>query len=301
MKWLEDFSTKIKKNKGLWFTLLSLFSIIGIFVSLYFVSYLVDDVATKTYDRQKMHYIAQLKTDISKNKDYVLALATVASKDKYLVDTFSKDDANISSKLDAIALNLESSVNKTLGQKDIKFKIFQTPANDEASITNGIVVQNSGTYFQSIVPFAQKNDSLLNIEVLESIDILHNTYKDSNKELVFLLNNSSHSKIDSLVLKKIYSKISNEYMIKNNLYTDSIKASIEKLDLKQLKEDGQIKDGNYFFVSQKVFDSNGGEVGLIVVGEKIDDNSLVKLVKSLVNNVTMVALGLIVSMILFLF
>jgi len=68
-----------------------------------------------------------------------------------------------------------------------------------------------------------------------------------------------------------------------------------------LKKKGYLKSHDYYYTAVNLFDVEGNEIGLILISEKIDDNSLVKLVKNLVNNVTMVALGLIVSMILFLF
>lgn len=301
MRWLEEFFAKTKRNKGLWFTILSTLSVIGIFLSLFFVSYLVEDVAQKTYERQHKHYSQNIKNNILLEKNFVLSLSSIAQKNKFVLDRFTQNDENTTSDIKIVSDTLTTAINKSLDRDDVKINFITSPNSDKAEITNGIIVDSTGTYFKASMPFAENNTTYLNINIQESINILNSTYKNENKDLIYLINNSSINKINQKVIKKFYVKVNNDYMIYNNLYKKNITEVIQTLNYEQILKDGYIKDKDYFFIGEKVFDVDGKEVGLMLLAEKIDDDSLVKIVKSLVNNVTMVALGLIVSLILFLF
>lgn len=301
MRWLEEFILKIKRNKGLWFTILSTLSVLGIFISLFFVSYLVEDVAKKTYERQYNHYTINIKNNISQEKKFVLSLSTIAQKNRLVIDRFAANDENSTSDISNISNNLTRSINSSLERDDIVINFFTSKNSDKAQIINGIIVDSTGTYFQANMPFAENNTTFLNISVKESINVLNRIYNNENKDLVYLINNSSINKIDHKVIKKLYSTVNNEYMVQNNLYNENISKAILTIDYSEIKDKGYTKNKDYFFIGEKTFDVEGKEIGLLLLAEKIDDDSLVKIVKSLVNNVTMVALGLIVSLILFLF
>jgi hypothetical protein len=298
---LESFVSKIKSNKGLWFTLLSILSVFGIFISLYFVSYLVEDVADKTYERQKKQYTTSVKTDIMFNKDFVLAIATMTKNSRSVLDNFNKVDENSTDNLTSISNELSSLINQNLARSDIKIEFIKTPKQIKPKVINGIVAQENGTYFISQMPLAQNDTSYLQVSVKQSINILTKMYKDESRDLIYLLNNSSSNRLDSLLAKKSYVKINNNYIANSKVYSKDLINMLQNMDYKEIHSKGYTKNQDMFFVSKKVFDVDGKEIGLIVIAEKIDDNSLIKLVKNLVNNVTMVALGLIVSMILFLF
>jgi hypothetical protein len=302
---LENFLSNFKKNKGLMFTTLSIISVVGIFLSLYFVSYLVKDVAHKTYKNQQKRYSSELKTYLSKEKDLVLAISSTTSLDSKLIKLYKNDlnitENDINNEFKKIAKKYMENINKNLNRKDIKINYFISEKNDGENIINGIIVKNTGTYFQAKMPFAQKDNTYLKIEVLSNIENLKNLYTGENRKFVYLLNNSSKSKLDRTVFKKLYKKINNKYSIKTLLYPQELINNIQSIDFNKLNKQGYIKLKDYYFTAVNIYDVTGSEIGLILIGEKIDDNSLVKLVKNLVNNVTMVALGLIVSMILFLF
>jgi len=305
VKWLEDFISRIKSNKGLMFTILSITSVVGIFLSLYFVSYLVEDVAQKTYKNQQKRYSEELKIHLNKEKDLVLAIASSSCLDSNLIKIFTNDtnatEEDIDKNLTKISKKYMDNINKNLNRNDIKIKYLITKKANNENILNGLVVKNTGTYFQAKLPFAQKDNSYLNIEVLSNILTLKSLYTERDKTFVYLLNDSSINKLDRTVLKKLYVKINNNYAVEKSSYPKELIDSIKNLDFNKLKKEGYINSNKNYYTSVEIFDIDGNEIGLILIGEKIDDNSLVKLVKNLVNNVTMVALGLIVSMILFLF
>ncbi len=304
IKWLENFLENIKKNKGLMFTILSIASVVGIFLSLYFVSFMVDDVADKTFSSEQKKFSKELKLMLNREKDFVLGTSTMATLDSELITLYQDDnntEENSTKNFKSIGEKFTSAINKSLSRDDIKINFYITDKNDGDELINGIVVLNTGTYFQSKMPFATKDDTYLKVDVKSSIYYLKKLYKQEDRQFIYLLNDSSISKIDRLVFKKLYTKITSDYAVKNGLYSKETKSILKELNYKKLLKQGYIRTKNNFYVATKLYDTDGTEVGLALIGEKINNDSIVKLVKSLVNNVTMVALGLIVSMILFLF
>lgn len=303
-KWLENLFSNIKKNKGLLFTTLSILSVVGIFVSLYFVSFLVDDVAKKSFSSEQRKYSQEMKLIINKEKDFVLSVAVTSKLDSELIDIYKDQNITadeIEKKYEQISKKFTQELNKNLSRKDISVKFYTEPKSNGDNIINGLVVTNTGTFFQAKMPFATKDDTYLKVDITSDINYLKDLYKKENKDFIYIVNESSTSKLDRLVFKTYYTKVSNQYIIKNTVYSKETIKKLQKLDIKQLLKDGYTKDRDNFYTANKLYDVNGDEIGVVILSKKIDDDSIVKLVKSLVNNVTMVALGLIVSMILFLF
>ena len=96
IKWFGSLIDNAKKKKGLWFTLLSAASLVGIFTSLYFVNFLVSDVAEKTYKNQKNQYVLAFKNKLASQNEYTEAIALSVSKNKDIADAFFSQDENAS-------------------------------------------------------------------------------------------------------------------------------------------------------------------------------------------------------------
>jgi hypothetical protein len=302
IKWFEANWQKIKSNKGLWFGFLTTISLIGIFVSLYFVNFLVNDVAKKTYENQKKHYLLESKVTMEYFKKGTLALSTAISKDTSLVLLFKSDDINKSKKLSKIAKNYTNILNSTLNSKDIDVKFTYLDKMVDKKIKNGLVVDDRGIAMLASVPMAESNNISIYTDVRKDISALKEYYDKKSKEFVLLLNRGAYSQVDSKIATKNYKNILDSYYADTATFSGEFIQDISKANLKRLLKDGYIKDLNYFFVAKKAYGYDGQEIGLIIIGEKInEENSFVNLIKNLVNSVTIVALGLIVSMILFLF
>jgi hypothetical protein len=300
MKWFGSFFEKLKKNKGLWFTFLTVISVAGIFISLYFVNFLVGDVAQKTYINQKNHYVLALKNKISSQNSYIDAVATVISKDKSIANEMFSEDDNASMRIKQKADLLVDKLNKSIGKKSIKISFVESKKQKSV---NGIDVTEHGAVFESIVPMVNKDGTIISVLAKKDMDTLVEEYKKEHKEFAFFLNESSINKIDKVIKKSDYISLNDKLYIQKDRYDSNLIANLKSTNLdKKFEEDGFIKSTNYFFTYQKVYDVDGDLAGIAFVAEEIkDDNSFVNLVKNLVNTVTMVALGLIVSMILFLF
>ncbi len=302
IKWFGSLIENAKKKKGLWFTLLSVFSLIGIFLSLYFVNFLVSDVAKKTYENQKEQFELHLKSQFITNKERSLAIATVATQNEQLKELFVSDDEDASKNIKKSAKKLEEVVSKTLDSQNFSISFEQNDKFSQIKIVNGLDVADNGAFFKAVVPFVKTETAVNNIVVKESIKSLVPIFKNEKKEFVFMLNESSINKIKSDIKKTKYIQIQEKYFVKIRDYNNNFVESIKSIDLNLLTTDGYLKDKNYFYVIQKVFDVDGDNIGVAIIAESMSSkNSFVHLVKNLVNSVTTVALGLIVSMVLFLF
>ena len=289
-----------KKKKGLWFTLLTSFSLLGIFVSLYFVNFLVSDVAQKTYENQKDQYVLAFKNKIASQNEYTEALALAIAKNEDIANYFFSLDENATKHIKQKSDQIADKINSALGQKALAIS-YKEVANQAKVI--GVDITKEGAVFKGQVPMIDNNGTITSIVIDKSIETLVQIYKRERKEFAFLLNESSIHKIDREVKKKLYESYHDKYYLKSSAYNKSFTDELKNVDFSgKLEENGFIKDNKYFYVYQKVYDIDGDYAGLAFVADEIkDDNSFVNLVKNLVNSVTMVALGLIVSMLLFLF
>ncbi len=300
IKWFSTLIENAKRKKGLWFTLLTTMSLMGIFASLYFVSFLVSDVAQKTFINQKNHYVLGFKNKIISENRYTEGVAIAISKNEDIANEFFSSDENAAKIIDKKIKSIESKINSSLGKKSISLS-FEEAA--KANSVVGIDITKKGAVFKSSIPMLDKNGTIVNIVLNKDIDTLVENYKKEDKEFAFLLNESSIHKIDRELKKRAYMSYYDKFYIKNASYNKVFVEQLKSVDFgDKLEENGFIKDNKYFYVYQKVYDVDGDYVGLAFVAEQVrDDNSFVNLVKNLVNSVTMVALGLIVSMLLFLF
>ncbi len=303
IKWFEAKWQEIKGNKGLWFTLLTLFSLAGIFISLYFVNFLVSDVAKKTYENQKDHYLLESKVVLETHQKSVLTLATAIGRDATIHTLFTSDDENKTAKLTAIAADLTQQFAQVRNENDIFVHFTYEDKLVDKKIINGLRVSPEGVQIGAQLPLAEKEKVRLGVAVEQDIGALRDYYRKEKKVYALLLNRGAWSQIDPAVRKKRYRAIMNDlYYVDTKKFDAEFVQDLAQADPKVMKKQGYIKDMHYFMVARKAYSWDGQEIGLMVMGEKISEkNSFVNLIKNLVNSVTIVALGLIVSMILFLF
>ncbi len=302
IKWFTMLIQKTRKNKGLWFTLLTVISLGGIFISLFFVNFLVNDVAKKTYENQRINYLLSSKTIYDLQNKIVLSSASSISQNANIYSLFQSDDINKTQKLEAIANNYTNILNQNLNSKYFQVHFVYDSNSVDIKKTHGIFIKQDGIYFGAKLPLASHNNIKLSVQVDEKINSFAEIFRREKREVALLLNSAAMSQIDLKIKKEQYVKIHDFYYVNNKIFDKEFISSIKSADFKKFKKDGYIKNINYFFVSERLFDHNGQDLGIMVVGKKIvEKNSFVNLIKNLVNSVTIVALGLIISMILFLF
>jgi hypothetical protein len=264
------------------------------------VNFLVSDVAQKTFENQKSKYVLAFKSKIAVQNEYTESIAKIFAQNKEIARAFVSGDDNASKMIQANSRSLEEKLHKTLDKKSVH--IYYNEIKKAESIS-GIDVNKKGVTFKSVMPMINKNGTIIAVVVEKDMNSLKEIYKREHKEFAFFLTENSMHKLDRDVKKRDYESYHNKFYIKK---VDYDQAFLQKLKTtvfdEKLKENGYLKDSQYFYVYEKVYDIDGDLAGIAVVAEETkDENSFVNLVKNLVNSVTMVALGLIVSMLLFLF
>ncbi|HIP54552.1 MAG TPA: hypothetical protein EYH11_03700, partial [Sulfurimonas autotrophica] len=285
MKWFGSLKESAKKKKGLWFTLLTALSLLGIFASLYFVNFLVSDVAQKTYENQKNHYVMSFKNKVLSQNEYTESIAITISKNQDIANEFFLDDSNANANITKKSKEITSKINAITGKESL------TISYDESKKINksvGIDITKKGAVFKSVVPMVDKNGTIISVVVSKNIDILVEKYKSEDKEFAFILTEGSSHKIDRELKKSAYTSYHDKFYVKNDVYNKVLTGQLRNVDFGGvLEENGYFKDSKYFYVYQKVYDVSGDFAGLAFVAEEIrDDNSFVNLVKNLVNSVT---------------
>ena len=302
IKWFEAKWQEIKGNKGLWFTLLTLFSLAGIFISLYFVNFLVSDVAKKTYENQKEHYFIESKALLESYEKSVLTIATAIGLDTNIHILFQSEDENKTQKMTAIAANYTQKFAQVRNSDDLFVHFTYVDKMVDTKVINGLKVNPDGTSITAALPLLEKDGVRVGVQIDQDIASLKEHYNKEKKEFALLLDRGAYTQLDAQVRKSDYKTLFDTYYVNTKKFDSEFIQDIAQNDLKQMLKVGYVKDLNYFFVVKKAYGYDGQEIGLMVIGEKISEkNSFVNLIKNLVNSVTIVALGLIVSMILFLF
>ncbi len=302
IKWFEAKWQEMKRNKGLWFSFLTVFSLLGIFVSLYFVNFLVSDVAKKTYENQKKHYYLESKALLDSYTKNVLAVATAVGLDTGIQMLFQSDDENKTDKITAIAAAYTQKFAQNLGDEDLFVHFTYRDKIVDTKLVNGLKVNPQGVTITAAMPLSQKENIRFGLEVDQDIVALKRHYAKEHKEFALLLDRGAFSLIDPQIRKERYHTLFDTYYADLKTFDAEFVKDVGKAELKPLLKNGYSKDMHYFYTVKKAYGYDGQEIGLLVIGEKISEkNSFVNLIKNLVNSVTIVALGLIVSMILFLF
>ena len=302
IKWIASLFEKFKKNKGLWFTTLTVVSLIGIFASLYFVNFLVGDVAKKTYENQKTHYLSHIKNHIAIQKELVLATTSTITTNGLAIELFKSSDENKTQKLKQIANAITTKINSSTATNDYKVDFIIQDKLSNFKAKNGLNVYEDGLYFSSIMPLAETNSSRMIVELKKDAKSMITLYNKEHLEWAYFLNDASINKISLINKKKNFTKFYEKFYINNSAFDNSFIGHIKSLNMKEFLKNGYAKDSEYFFVTKPIYDYEGNDIGIVIIGEHTSEkNSFVNLIKNLVNSVTLVALGLIVSMILFLF
>jgi len=313
IKFFQSLMNKMKRNKGLWFTLLSVISVLGVIVSMSFIKIMTKDVKHKTYMHVYKQDIQELENVLNTQYDYLLSVGGVVAIHPDIISNIgTKSDKSINDLL----INVEKTINERVHIDPIQVryyaKDFEASMSEnkkyadlvietQTSIT-GIVVNSNGTRIIAITPIVENNATIGAIEVSQDIKVIKNSFEKLGKEFVFLLDKSQ------LVFMNLESKqgmtqdIGERYKIFFHDYNSQFYTDLRKVNFDKLQSDKYYIDSLYFVASDETIDIDGKKIGLFVIGESTKEtNSFVNITQNLINSITTVALGLVISLILFMF
>ena len=312
-KFLQNFLKDLKKKKGLWFTILGIISISGIFLSLYILTSLTGNVSKEVYNNIATSYVKNYKNRVFKKEESLKKILIAIESDKALVTSIENNDfVSIGQAITSFNEKFNKSGFETL---NLSFYPVQDQINQYRNSVNSVIslkskifgmeVLQDGIFYVYFEPII-KNDILVGI--LELREEVHNFKKEYSRDNVIFLFALEEKMLNQLSIKtrngkykELVDSLHIEELKYDGLFTSKI-IEAGKDEFKNMLEIGYSVDDTYFRAAQRVSDINGNVIGIIVFGETVDGSgAFVNIVHDMTKTVTTVALGLVISILLFMF
>jgi hypothetical protein len=271
---------------------------------------MTDRVSEKVYQSMFDSYELKLNAKVENKQEEFKKIATVIQQDELLLSALEVNNTIVTDKLKK-SLNEEFLKNGFAGLS----VDFVSAANKDKPLRNtlntiisskrtlfGVEVLDNGVFFVYLVPL-QKNESVYGVlEIKESVHTFKTQLAREGSQYLFLLDKKMLSSLSLEEKADKYKEVNENYVLKQVEYNTKFASTINEVDFKKIKQLKYALDSNYFRVVKKITDINGVDIGLMVTGENIDaSGGFVNIAGDMTNTVTTVALGLVISIILFLF
>ena len=312
IKALQNFFSNLKKKKGLWFTTLTVLSIIGISVSMYLLSNMTTSIAKEVYINMSSTYINNLEDKIEDKKNeykrIILGLQTN--------DTF-KDNLNNKLVIDSILENYNKNLSEMgFGQITLSFYSITNQVNQYKNIVNTVISRKTSSFGFEVLgdgpnivylfPIIIDSSVVGVVEIKENIISLKNDIERSKQTIfLFLLQEKMMNNLSDDLKNRRYRLIVDGLRVEEQKYDSSLVSNVAEggqEEIKELKNNGYLVNDVYFKTYKEVVDVNGVTIGYIIMAEKVQgSNGFVNIVDNMTKSVTLVSLGLVISILLFMF
>lgn len=312
IKALQNFFSNLKKKKGLWFTTLTVLSIIGISVSMYLLSNMTTSIAKEVYINMSSTYINNLEDKIEDKKNeykrIILGLQTN--------DTF-KDNLNNKLVIDSILENYNKNLSEMgFGQITLSFYSITNQINQYKNIVNTVISRKTSSFGFEVLgdgpnivylfPIIIDSSVVGVVEIKENIISLKNDIERSKQTIfLFLLQEKMMNNLSDDLKNQRYRLIVDGLRVEEQKYDSSLVSNVAEggqEEIKELKNNGYLVNDVYFKTYKEVVDVNGVTIGYIIMAEKVHgSNGFVNIVDNMTKSVTLVSLGLVISILLFMF
>ncbi len=313
INFLQSILRKLQKNKGVWFTVLTVSSIMGVLISISLMNMMTSDVSHKTYLQVHRVDTNQLDNLLDNKYDTLLAIGGVISIHPDIVANIkSQSDKSLNDFLEASAKTINDRVNIDPLQvryyaKDFEasqsenFKYAELVIDTTTSIT-GLVVNSNGIRIIGITPVVDGNVTIGAIEVSQDVSSIRDQFEQVGKEFLFILNKSQLVFLGLGTKQGNLQDIDDKYKIFFHKYNSQFYTVLQGIDLDVLQREKYDVGSKFYTTYDEAVDINGKPIGLFILGESSKGaNSFVNITKNLISSVTTVALGLVISLILFMF
>lgn len=312
IKALQNFFSNLKKKKGLWFTTLTVLSIIGISVSMYLLSNMTTSIAKEVYINMSSTYINNLEDKIEDKKNeyrrIILGLQTN--------DTF-KNNLNNKLIIDSILENYNKNLSEMgFGQITLSFYSISNQINQYKNIVNTVISRKTSSFGFEVLgdgpnivylfPIIIDSNVVGVVEIKENIISLKNDIERSKQTIfLFLLQEKMMNNLSDDLKNRRYRLIVDGLRVEEQKYDSSLVSNVAEggqEEIKELKNNGYLVNDVYFKTYKEVVDVNGVTIGYIIMAEKVHgSNGFVNIVDNMTKSVTLVSLGLVISILLFMF
>lgn len=216
-----------------------------------------------------------------------------------VIDTYNK--TLVAAGLSTISLTYFSTVNQTNQYRNI----INSVINRKISIF-GIEVLSDGPNVVYIEPIMSGENVVGVVEIKESLISIKKDFERNKQSIfVFLMQEKMMANLSIDAKNGRYRPIVDDLRVEEEKYDGGFFANViddGSEGFKELKDKGYIVNKEYFKTYKEVLDVNGVTIGYSLIGEKVQGNGgFVNIVDKMTKSVTMIALGLVISILLFMF
>ncbi len=312
-KFLQNFLKDLKKKKGLWFTILAIVSISGIFLSLYILTSLTNNVSKDVYDNISANYVKNYKNRVLKKEESFQKMLVTLESNKFLIDNIENNElVLINEKITSFNEKFQKNGFQTLNLSfyPVLNQISQYRNSINSVIASkakafGIEVLQEGIFYIYLEPIMKDEIVVGILELKEEVHNFKTEYLRDDLIFLFALEERMLNKLSIKARNGKYKELIDTLHVEELKYDGPFTAKIleaGKEDFKKMIDNGYSVDDTYFRSAQKVSDIDGNVIGIIVFGETVAGSSaFVNIVHNMTKTVTTVALGLVISILLFMF
>ena len=312
IKAIQNLLSELKKKKGLWFTLLSILSISGIFLSMYLLTSMTSNISQEVYANMSVTYKNNLDYKFEdKQKELRSIILGLKVNDTFknnlenkqvidaVIDTYNK--TLVASGLDSISLTYYSTVNQTNQYRNIINSVI-----NRKIATFGVEVLSDGPNVVYLEPILSGENVVGVVEIKESLISIKKDFERNKQSIfVFLMQEKMMANLSIDAKNGRYRPVVDDLRVEEQKYDGGFFANVieEGEDgFKDLKNKGYSVNKEYFKTYKEILDVNGVTVGYVLIGEQVQGNGgFVNIVDNMTKSVTMIALGLVISILLFMF
>ena len=312
-KFIQNTLKDLKGKKGLWFSLLGILSLTGIFLSLYILTHMTESASKEVYESISSTFNKNYKNRINKKEQSLKkVLLSVESNDTLLANIENNALVDVQNSITKYNENFKKTGFETLS---LSFYPVLNQVNQYRNSVNsviksktkayGIEVLLDGIYLTYLQPLTKDEKLIGVLELKEELHEFKAEYLKDDVLFLFLLEERMLNKLSIKARNGKYREVIEQLHVEELKYDGQFFGKMiasGKDKYNQMLEVGYDVDDTYFRSAQKVSDINGNIIGVIVLGETVDGTgAFVNIVDKMTKTVTTVALGLVISILLFMF
>lgn len=312
IKFLKNIMEKVKANKWVYYFILSTVSFAGIIVTMYFLTTLTGTVSSQVYSSTAKNFSTSL--------DFVLKQKEASFK---AVGTSLSNDANLKKAIGEKAtedyLNILKSYNESYEKDSEKISVsfysseeqinrYRPSVNIVLSSKAGLFgfeTLEEGVYLTLLKPLFDNGNNILGvIEIKEPISVLKQLFLSDGKSIALALDKKVLPLMPIATQRDRFNNIHNLKIDQVN-YDGAFVANImnkKDIDYEKFNESNYSVDKLYYTARIRISDINGNDIGFMFMGELVNRGfTYLSAIDEVVSVVTKVSLGLIISIIMFMF
>ncbi|MDX9744095.1 MAG: hypothetical protein RBT59_09780, partial [Arcobacteraceae bacterium] len=236
IKKLQELLSRIKRNKGLWFTSISVTSISGIIIFMYIILSMTDTVKEEVYVSITGSYFKSLENILKDKKQKYVEVSEAILSNTRVLEAMGQNDMVFLDKY-------TTTLNEIYAKNELKaLSISFFPASDTTSTlrdtigstmrsksqVSGIEVQQDGVFITLIQPVLVGDTFIGLIEIKQSVHSIKDDFEANNNAFVFLLDKKMLVKLSLQAKSGRYKDVVGDYIVYQSAYSSRFYSKISE-------------------------------------------------------------------------